>query len=80
MVRRGGYSRRKNSHLLKALLVSEELQVLVELKTVLLKEAIEGRLHVSELSVKPKTDRQTNPVCTLYKMYFRILLHVQPLL
>lgn len=46
-------------HLLKALLISEELQVLMELKTVLLKEAVEGRLHVSELSVKPETNRQT---------------------
>lgn len=57
-------SRRSNSHLLKALLISEELQVLVELKTVLLKEAIEGRLHVSELSVKPKqTGRCRFSVC-----------------
>lgn len=46
-------------HLLEALLISEELQVLMELKTVLLKEAVEGRLHVSELSVKPETNRQT---------------------
>ncbi len=32
----------KQSHLLKALLISEQLQVLVELQMMLLKEAVEG--------------------------------------
>lgn len=58
-------SQRNNSHLLEALLISEELQVLVELKTVLLKEAVEGQLHVSELSVKPKQTADAGFQCVI---------------
>lgn len=41
-------------YLLKALFISEQLQVLMEFQMMLLKEAIEGGLHVSELSKEPK--------------------------
>lgn len=51
------YTRAWNPYLLKALLIFEQLQVLMEFQMMLLKEAIKGRLHVSKLSKKSKNRR-----------------------
>lgn len=58
----------KNPYLLKALLISEQLEVLMKFQTMLLKEAIKGRLHVSELSKKPTKQRYCLfPLCGAQK-------------
>lgn len=44
---------RRLLYLLEAVFISQELQVLLQLEVVLIKEAIEGQLHVSELREQP---------------------------
>lgn len=44
---------RRILYLLEAVFISQELQVLLQLEVVLIKEAIEGQLHVSELREQP---------------------------
>ena len=48
-----------HSYLLKALLISEELDALQQLEVVLLKEAVEGGLHVPELGEEPASHSGT---------------------
>lgn len=47
-----------NPYFLEALLISEKLKVLMEFQMMLIKEAIKGRLHVSELREKPTEQRE----------------------
>ena len=60
------------SYLLKALLISEQLDALQQLEVVLLKEAVEGGLHVPELGEEPE------PQCAHAHTHAHTHTHTQP--
>ena len=54
-----------HSYLLKALLISEQLDALQQLEVVLLKEAVKGRLHVPQLGQEPAAQHSLRSAVSL---------------